>query len=76
VAARADLVVERAVDLVLLRSEDGGEVVGHDCGSLAVVPVWVGIAMTLERKMAMASCVEVVARRVGKMSRCAKLKLG
>jgi len=29
VAARADLVVEGAVDFVLLRSEDGGEVVGH-----------------------------------------------
>jgi hypothetical protein len=31
VTAGADLVVEGAVDLVLLRSEDGGEVVGHDC---------------------------------------------
>jgi hypothetical protein len=32
VAAGADLVVERAVDLVLLGSEDGGEVVRHACG--------------------------------------------
>ena len=31
VAAGADLVVERAVDLVLLGAEDGGEIVGH-CG--------------------------------------------
>jgi hypothetical protein len=30
VTARADFVVEGAVDLVLLRSEDGGEVVRHD----------------------------------------------
>lgn len=30
VAAGADLIVEGAVDLVLLRSEDGCEVVGHD----------------------------------------------
>jgi len=30
VAAGADFVVERAVDLVLLGAEDGGEVVGHD----------------------------------------------
>lgn len=29
VAAGADLVVKRAVDLVLLGTEDGGEVVGH-----------------------------------------------
>ena len=29
VAAGADLVVEAAVDLVLFRAEDGGEVVGH-----------------------------------------------
>ena len=32
VAARADLVVEAAVDLVLLGAEDGGEVVGHGDG--------------------------------------------
>lgn len=32
VSAGADLVVKRAVDLVLLGSEDGGEVVGHCCG--------------------------------------------
>ena len=32
VTAGADLVVEGAVDLVLLRSEDGGEVVRHFCG--------------------------------------------
>lgn len=31
-AAGADFVVERAVDLVLLSAEDGGEVVGHDGG--------------------------------------------
>jgi hypothetical protein len=30
VTACADLVVEGAIDLVLLRTEDGGEVVGHD----------------------------------------------
>jgi hypothetical protein len=30
VAAGADLIVERAVDLVLLRAEDGREIVGHD----------------------------------------------
>jgi hypothetical protein len=30
VAAGADFVVEGAVDLVLLRAEDGREVVGHD----------------------------------------------
>lgn len=29
VAAGADFVVEGAVDLVLLRAEDGGEIVGH-----------------------------------------------
>ena len=29
VAAGADLVVEAAVDFVLFRAEDGGEVVGH-----------------------------------------------
>lgn len=34
VAARADFVVEGAIDLVLLGSEDGGEVVGHGCGAL------------------------------------------
>jgi hypothetical protein len=33
VAAGADLVVEGAVDLVLLRSENGGEVVRHFCGA-------------------------------------------
>jgi hypothetical protein len=32
VAACADLVVEGAIDLVLLGTEDGGEIVGHDCG--------------------------------------------
>jgi hypothetical protein len=32
VAAGADFVVEGAVDLVLLGTEDGGEVVGHDGG--------------------------------------------
>lgn len=32
VSAGADLVVERAVDFVLLGTEDGGEVVGHCCG--------------------------------------------
>jgi hypothetical protein len=32
VAAGANLVVEGAVDLVLLGTEDGGEVVGHDRG--------------------------------------------
>ena len=32
VSARADLVVERAVDFVLLCAEDGGEVVGHGDG--------------------------------------------
>ena len=31
VAARADFVVEGAVDLVLLGTEDGGKVVGHVC---------------------------------------------
>jgi hypothetical protein len=31
VTAGADFVVEGAVDLVLLGTEDGGEVVGHDC---------------------------------------------
>jgi len=31
VAAGADLIVETAVDFVLFRAEDGGEVVGHDC---------------------------------------------
>jgi hypothetical protein len=30
VAACADLVVEGAVDLILLGTENGGEVVGHD----------------------------------------------
>ena len=30
VTACADLVVEGAIDLVLLGTEDGGEVVGHD----------------------------------------------
>lgn len=33
VPARPDLVVETAVDLVLLRPEDGGEVVRHAGGS-------------------------------------------
>ena len=37
VAAGADLVVEGAVDLVLLRSEDGGEVVRHFCGVVVCV---------------------------------------
>lgn len=32
VTAGANLVVEGAIDLVLLGTEDGGEVVGHDCG--------------------------------------------
>jgi hypothetical protein len=32
VAAGADFVVEGAIDLVLLGTEDGGEVVGHDGG--------------------------------------------
>jgi hypothetical protein len=32
VTAGADFVVEGAVDLVLLRTKDGGEVVGHGCG--------------------------------------------
>jgi hypothetical protein len=31
VAACADLVVEGAIDLVLLSTEDGCEIVGHDC---------------------------------------------
>lgn len=31
VSAGADFVVEGAVDFVLLRAEDGGEVVGHAC---------------------------------------------
>lgn len=35
VTAGADLVVETAVDLVLLGTEDGGEVVGH-VGALRV----------------------------------------
>jgi hypothetical protein len=34
VAAGADFVVEGAVDFVLLRTEDGGEVVGHGAGKL------------------------------------------
>lgn len=29
VSARADLIVERTVDLVLFRTEDRGEIVGH-----------------------------------------------
>jgi hypothetical protein len=37
VAAGADLVVEGAVDLVLLGTEDGGEVVGHGCALLGTV---------------------------------------
>jgi hypothetical protein len=32
VTAGANLVVEGAIDLVLLGTEDGCEVVGHDCG--------------------------------------------
>lgn len=32
VTACADFVVEGAVDFVLLRAENGGEVVGHGCG--------------------------------------------
>jgi hypothetical protein len=32
VTAGANLVVEGAVDFVLLRAEDGGEIVGHGCG--------------------------------------------
>lgn len=36
VAAGADFVVERAVDLVLLRAEDGREVVRHACGVAGV----------------------------------------
>jgi hypothetical protein len=34
VAAGADFVVEGAVDLVLLGTEDGGEVVGHGGGGI------------------------------------------
>jgi hypothetical protein len=41
VATCADLVVERAVDFVLLRAEDGGEVVGH--GRSYDVCAWVGV---------------------------------
>lgn len=36
VATGADLVVEGAVDLILLGAEDGGEVVRHDCSALSV----------------------------------------
>jgi hypothetical protein len=38
VAAGADFVVEGAVYFVLLRTENGGEVVGHDCGCSVVNP--------------------------------------
>lgn len=37
VTAGTDLVVETAVDFVLLGTEDGGEVVGHDGGFRACV---------------------------------------
>lgn len=40
VAAGTDLVVKGTVDLVLLGSEDGGEVVGHVCGCCACVSLW------------------------------------
>lgn len=40
VAARADLVVEGAVDFVLLRAEDGGEEVGHFDGGVFVLIVF------------------------------------
>ena len=41
VAAGADFVVEGAVDLVLLGTEDGGEIVGHGGGVVCVV-LWRG----------------------------------
>jgi hypothetical protein len=42
VPAGADFVVEGAVDFVLLRAEDGGEVVGHGGGGGVV---WVCVCM-------------------------------
>jgi len=42
VAAGADFVVEGAVDLVLLRAEDGGEIVGHDGRVVCVVSMRFG----------------------------------
>jgi len=42
VAAGADLVVEGAVDLILLRAEDGGEVVGHGDGFFFAAVGWLG----------------------------------
>lgn len=41
VSACADLVVEGAVDFVLLRAEDGGEVVGHGFRCASISSPWV-----------------------------------